>query len=379
MKLKKVPLHEYHRTHANLVDFHGYEMPLWYDGIVREHLAVRNSVGIFDISHMGRGLVSGPDTTQFLNFIFTYDVTEININHAWITSMCDERGIIIDDMMVYNIGEEKYFVVFNCLKIDQDRVWVSKQLETFDAKFIYVSDQTAQFAVQGPQAERTIQKITDMKLSKLDWFEGSCTTIAGCKAYISRTGYTGEDGFEIYIWNTSQANPEKALKIWTAILVAGQEFNIMPCGLGARDSTRIEAGFWLEGNECNGSKVTPQELGLKWVVSLKKPTFIGREALLKQYKKGITIKRIGIRMLEKGIPRRDYDILKNGEKIGQVTSGTFSPILNCGIAMGYVPTKYSIEGSIVEVKIRNKFVTGKIVKFPFYDVTQYGRLRRKKL
>lgn len=376
--MTRTHLYDFHKKYAKIINFHEYEMPLWYDGIILEHLAVRNAIGIFDITHMGRGLVTGPDAMKFLNYVFTYDINKIALNNAWITSMCDKDGIVIDDLMIYKLGKKKYFIVFNCAFKVRDCTWLTKQSKAFDAEFKHISDETPQFAVQGPKAEQTMQKMTEANLSKLGWFEGTWTKIAGVDAYISRTGYTGEDGFEIYVWDTPLANPENAIKIWNIILLAGQEFGIKPCGLGARDTTRLEAGFWLEDSECDELKVTPLELGLRWAVSLEKSEFIGRETLLKQDAEGVKKKRIGIRMLERGIPRRGYDIWKTGKKIGQVTSGTFSPILKRGIAMGYVPTKHSAKGSIVEVKIKERFVKGEIVKFPFYDTTRHGRLRKKK-
>ena len=363
--------------HASLIDFHGYEMPLWYEGIGSEHLAVRKSVGVFDVTHMGRGLVLGSEARDFLNHIFTYDVTKIALNQAWVTSMCDEKGIIIDDMMVYHLNEDKYLLVFNCLNRDRDVTWVQEHIKPFDATFISITDQTPHFAVQGPKAQQTMQKIINMDVGTLTWFEGAPAKVGGVDAYVSRTGYTGEDGFEVYLWDIPREHATKAVQVWNAILAAGQEFKIQPCGLGARDTARIEAGFWLEGNECNGLKVTPLELGFKWGISLEKSEFIGRDVLLQQVAEGVKRKRVNIRMLEGGIPRVGYDIYKAEERIGQVTSGTFSPILSCGIAMGYVPTEHTKIESVIEVKVREKLIKGTLVKVPFYDPEQYGRLRRR--
>jgi aminomethyltransferase len=368
-------LYKFHKEYAKTTDFHGYEMPLWYEGIISEHLAVRNAVGIFDITHMGRGIITGPEASKFSNHIFTYDVAKIARSRAWITSMCDEKGVIIDDMMVYRLSKEKYFIVFNCGYKEKNRIWISKQSKDFDIQVKYISEETPQFALQGPEAANTLQKITCTNVSELDWFECTWDKIDDIDVFISRTGYTGEDGFEIYVWNTPISKTEKASKIWRSILYAGEEYGIKPCGLGARDTTRLEAGFWLEDNECDELNVTPLELGLKWAVSLEKRSFIGKGALLKQLIDGINRKRVGIRMLEKGIPRKGNQVYVGSNKIGQVTSGTFSPILKSGIAMAYIPPENSGKGSKISVKIRDKLVNGEIVKFPFYDRNCFGRLR----
>jgi aminomethyltransferase len=232
------------------------------------------------------------------------------------------------------------------------------------------------FAVQGPNAQKTLQKIADFDLSKIERFKCGWTKLASAESFVSRTGYTGEDGFEVFVWNSSLENPANAVKVWRAILQAGEELGIEPCGLGARDTLRLEAGMCLYGNDIDET-TTPLEAGLGFVVKLKKDAFVGKDALNKQKAEGIKRKRVGLILLEKGIPRPGHEVWKNSEKIGYITSGTFSPVLERGIAMAYVSIQHTTEGNAVEVKIRDKLTEAQVVKFPFYDTTKYGYARQK--
>ena len=351
-------------------------MPLWYKGIIPEHLAVRNSVGIFDISHMGRVIITGVDSERLLNYVITNDVSVLSPNSAQYSVMCNENGGIIDDFVVYRLETEKFLIVFNASNREKDYNWLTKNIEGFDVKIEEVSDDVAMFAVQGPRAEKTLQKISAGDLSKIGRFKGGHSCLAGVEVFLSRTGYTGEDGFEVFVWNAALSKPEKAVKLWNAILDAGKTFGIEPCGLGARDTLRLEAGMSLYGNDID-ENTTPLEARLSFVLKFQKSNFMGKYALLEQKNEGIKRRRVGIRMIESGIPRPGFEIYDDkGEKMGCMTSGTFSPLLKCGIGMAYVKVSQAQKGNTVHVKIRKKLVKGKIVSFPFYDTEKYGYTRK---
>lgn len=375
-KTRKVQLHEVHKKGAKLIVFAGFEMPLWYKGIVPEHLAVRNSVGIFDVSHMGRILITGADSEKFLNYVITNDVSKLLPASAQYSVMCNERGGIIDDFVVYRLTLDKFMFISNAANREKDYNWLIENSKGFNVKVKEVSDDVAMFAVQGPNAEETLQKISSEDLSKIERFKCASAILADVKVFLSRTGYTGEDGFEVFVWNAPLTKPDNAIKVWNAILKAGETFGIEPCGLGARDTLRLEAGLCLYGNDID-ENTTPLEAGLGFVVKLQKENFIGRGALLKQKMEGIKRRRVGIRMIEGGVLRQNYEIYTNeGEKIGQLTSGTFSPLLKCGIGMAYLPTPHAQEGNIVNVKIRDKLSKAEVASFPFYDIDKYGYKRK---
>jgi aminomethyltransferase len=354
--------------------FAGFEMPLWYKGISEEHMAVRNNVGIFDITHMGRAIISGEEAESFLNYVTTNDVTALMPMSAQYSIMCNENGGIIDDCVLCRSEKERFLITYNASNRDKDFSWLLKNSKKFKVKVEDVSDNIAMFAVQGPKAEETLQKISSRNLSEIERFHCGYTKLSGIDVFLSRTGYTGEDGFEIYVLNTPLTKPENAVKLWHAILEAGAEYGIEPCGLGARDTLRLEAGMCLYGNDID-ENITPLEAGLGFVVKLQKTDFIGKGALNRQKEEGIKRKRVAIRMLEQGVPRQNYEVYREGQKIGHVTSGTFSPLLKCGIAAAYVLKEYANENEKITVKIREKFVKGEITKFPFYDPSKYGYKR----
>ena len=373
--LKRTHLYEFHSKNANMASFAGFEMPMWYKGIIPEHMAVRNSVGIFDITHMGRALINGPEAETLLNHVTTNNVSTLTSLSAHYSTMCNEKGGIKDDFVLSRLNPDEFLIVYNANNREKDYEWLLKQTGDHDAKVANVSDNVAMFAVQGPKAEKTLQKVSKEDLSGIGRFQCSWTEIAGVRCFISRTGYTGEDGFELFVWDAPLSNPDNAVKAWNIILKTGREDRIEPCGLGARDTLRLEAGMCLYGNDID-ENTSPLEARLNFVVKLEKGDFIGREALVRQKEEGIKRKRVGIRMLERGIPRAEYEVCKNNEKIGYVTSGTFSPILECGIAMAYVSTDHATTGETVTVKIRDKLVNGEIVGFPFYNPTKYGSRRK---
>jgi len=375
-KTRKTQLYGVHEQTAKLTVFAGFEMPLWYKGVTLEHLAVRNSVGIFDISHMGRITITGPDSERFLNYVITNDVSRLSPNGAQYSVMCNEKGGIIDDFVVYRLEEEKFMMVSNATNREKDYNWLIRNSEAFNVKIEEISDSVAMFAVQGPNAEKTLQKISTEDLSKIERFKCGSTSLANVEVFVSRTGYTGEDGFEVFVWSASLTKPDNAVKLWNVILEVGKTFGIEPCGLGARDTLRLEAGMCLYGNDID-ENTNPLEAALSFVVKLQKDNFIGKEALLKQKNEGIKRKRVGIQITDQGIPRPSFEIYNNdGEKIGHITSGTFSPMLKCGIGMAYIQISQAQEGNIVNVKIRDKLARGKVVPFPFYDAEKYGYRRK---
>jgi len=363
---KKTHLYNFHKQNAKMTLFAGFEMPLWYKGIIPEHLAVRNSVGIFDITHMGRAIITGPEAEKFLNYVSTNDVSKLTPLSAQYSTLCNEKGGIKDDFVVSRLEKDRFLMVYNASNRAKDYEWLTLHAKKFDVKVEDVSDSIAMFAVQGPKAEETLHKISTEGLSQIGRFKCGWTKLADIEVFLSRTGYTGEDGFEIFVWDSPVSNPEKAVKVWNSILEAGKESDIQPCGLGARDTLRLEAGMCLYGNDIN-EDTTPLEARISFVVKFDKESFIGKEALLKQKEEGLKRRRVGIKMLERGIPRKGYGIYKNGEKIGEVTSGTFSPFLEAGIGMGYVKIEYDNESEEVTVDIRGKRLRAEIIKLPFYQ------------
>jgi aminomethyltransferase len=373
--LKKTHLYEFHRQHAKMEPFAGFEMPLWYKDIKPEHLAVRNGVGIFDVTHMGRSLIVGSDAEKFLNYVITNNIANLTPLNAQYSVMCNEHGGIKDDFVVAKLEPEKFLMTYNAANREKDYRWLVQNATRFNVKIQDISDNIALFAVQGPKAERTLQEISSENLSRIERFKCGWTQLTDVNAFVSRTGYTGEDGFEIYIWDTPLEKPENAVKVWNAVLQAGEEFGIEPCGLGARDTLRLEAGMCLYGNDID-EDTTPLEALLSFVVKFEKGDFMGKDSLLKQKREGAKKKRVGIRMLEPGVPRQHYEIFKDNAKVGVITSGTFSPLLEYGIAMAYVTSENANAGNKVKVKIREKMVDGETVKFPFYDSTRYGYARK---
>lgn len=372
---RRTHLYDFHNEKAKMTLFAGFEMPMWYKGIIPEHMAVRNTVGIFDITHMGRAVITGPEADAFLNYVTTNDVSSLTPLSAHYSTMCNAKGGIKDDFVLSRLKPEKFLMVYNATNREKDFEWLLKQSRDYNAKVEDASDNIAMFAVQGPKAEQTLQKVSAEDLSRIGRFRCGWTEIAGLRCFISRTGYTGEDGFELFVWNAPLSNPDSAVKVWNTISEAGQEADIEPCGLGARDTLRLEAGMCLYGNDID-ENTSPLEARLSFVVKFEKGDFIGKDAMLRQKEEGMRRKRVGIRMLKRGIPRPDYEVWKNDEKIGHVTSGTFSPILKCGIAIAYVSTEHAKTGETVAVKIRNRLVDGEIVRFPFYDPKKYGYRRK---
>jgi aminomethyltransferase len=343
---------------AKMVPFAGYNMPVSYTGLNEEHHIVRNGVGVFDVSHMGEFILTGPDALDLIQRVTSNDASTLTDGKAQYSCLPNDKGGIVDDLLVYRIAENHYMLVVNASNIEKDWNWISMH-NTKGVKMKNISDETSLLAIQGPKATETLQKLTDVSLSEIPYYSFRIGKFAGIENItISNTGYTGAGGFEIYFPN------EHAEKIWDVIFKAGEENGIRAIGLGARDTLRLEMGFCLYGNDIDDT-TSPLEAGLGWITKFTKE-FTNSKALAEQKEKGVTKKLVGFEMIERGIPRHDYEITDSeGNVIGRVTSGTQSPTLQKGIGMGYVPVSLSKPDSEIFVKIRDKAVKAKVVKIPF--------------
>ena len=357
---KKTALFEKHvALGAKMVPFAGFDMPVQYSGVTDEHFAVREKVGIFDVSHMGQFFVEGPAAKDLLQYVTTNNVETLEDGKAQYTCLPNGNGGIVDDLIVYKMNDEKYFVVVNASNIEKDWNHISKYNEKFGAKMTNSSDEMSLLAIQGPKAVETLQKLTETNLSEIPYYHFTVGKIAGIDdVIISNTGYTGSGGFEIYFKN------EDAEKLWDSIIAAGEEFGIIPCGLASRDTLRLEKGFCLYGNDIDDT-TSPLEAGLGWITKFDKD-FVDKERFAQQKADGITRKLVGFEMQERAIPRHDYLVVDvAGNEIGKVTSGTMSPLKNVGIGLAYVAKDHFKIDSEIYIQIRNKNVLAKVVKLPF--------------
>lgn len=357
---KKTALFDKHVSlGAKMVPFAGFEMPVQYSGVNEEHFAVREKVGIFDVSHMGQFFVEGPSAKDLLQYVTTNNVDALEDGKAQYSCLPNGNGGIVDDLIIYKMEDEKYFVVVNASNIEKDWNHISKYNEKFGAKLTNASDEMSLIAIQGPKATETLQKLTDTQLSDIPYYHFTVGTVAGVSdVIISNTGYTGSGGFEVYFKN------ESAEKIWDSLTQAGDEFGLIPCGLASRDTLRLEKGFCLYGNDIDDT-TSPLEAGLGWITKFDKD-FVDKEFLAKQKEEGVTRKLVGFEMQERAIPRHDYLVVDaDGNQIGKVTSGTMSPMKSVGIGMAYVAKPHFKTGSEIFIQIRNKNVPAKVVKLPF--------------
>ncbi|MBN2422710.1 glycine cleavage system aminomethyltransferase GcvT [Candidatus Woesearchaeota archaeon] len=361
--LKKTPLYEEHlKLNANMVEFGGWDMPVQYSNVIDEHTATRTNAGLFDICHMGEIEITGPNSKEFIQKLITNDVEKLVSGKALYSTICNFNGGIIDDCFVYRFNKDKFMIVVNASNIEKDFNWMNKIKTDEEIEIKNSSDKTAKIDLQGPFSEKILQKLTEFDLKNLNRFRFVEDKINNIPVIISRTGYTGEDGFEIY------AGTEDAVKLWNLLLEAGKEHGIKPIGLGARDTLRLECCYSLYGNDIDET-TTPLEAGLGWQVSFNK-NFIGKTALEKKKQEGLKRKIICFEMTERCVPRHNHEILKNGKKTGHVTSGTFSPTSKKGLGMGYVTTENAMTGNEVEIKIRDRLYKAKIMKRPFYEFRQ---------
>ena len=343
---------------AKMVEFAGYEMPIQYSSIIAEHKAVRNSVGVFDVSHMGEIFITGKKALEFVQLITINDASKLVPGKVQYSAMCYEDGGIVDDLLVYNLAVNEYLLVVNASNIDKDFNWMNEN-NNFDVEINNLSDEYSLLAVQGPNSKRVIEKLFGEEMD-LEYYHFKKVNIAGVDMLISRTGYTGELGYELYF----TGNEETAGKIWDTIFEAGKEFDIQPVGLAARDSLRLEMCYCLYGNDIDQT-TNPIEAGLGWITKLNKEEFIGRDSIKKIKEEGITRKLVAMTSDEKTFPRHGYDITVNENKIGTITSGTVSPVLEKPIALGYVNKEFTPEGTKVNFLIRGKEVPALVVKSPF--------------
>jgi len=359
--MKHTAFYEIHKElGAKMVSFAGYEMPIEYAGITSEHMAVRNNVGVFDVSHMGEFWVKGPKALDFVQKVTSNDASVLTVGKAQYSCFPNGKGGIVDDLLVYRYEDEKYLLVVNAANIEKDWEWCTSN-NTMGAELENASDSISQLAIQGPNAVKVLQKLTDVNLSEVPYYSFVTGAFAGAEnVIISNTGYTGAGGFELYMYN------DDAVKIWKAIFEAGKEEGIVAVGLGARDTLRLEMGFCLYGNDIDDT-TSPIEAGLGWITKfVDHKDFIDKEYLLKQKEEGVSRRLRGFILEARGIPRHGYEIVnENDELIGEVTSGAMSPILKQGIGLGYVKTGYTKFGSEIYIKIRNKKLKAKIVKLPF--------------
>lgn len=361
--IKQTPLYQEHvELGAKIVDFGGWAMPVQYSGIIEEHNAVRNQAGLFDVSHMGEILIKGSNSLDFLQRLVTNNVAKMIVGQCQYNLMCYPSGGVVDDLLIYKFDENNYLLVVNAGNKDKDYSWILAQRKEWGMSDVEIedqSDQTGQIALQGPHSEEILASLTDVQLEELRYYQFTKGKVAGIEALISRTGYTGEDGFEIYV------AAEKTRELWQKVLAAGKSSGLIPAGLGARDTLRFEAKMPLYGHELNAER-TPIEAGLGMFVSLDKGEFNGREVIAEQKASGAKHKLVGFRMIERGVARAGYVLAKDGRVIGEVTTGSFSPTLKANLGLGYVLKEEANPGNEINVIIRDKGVKAEIIPTPFY-------------
>lgn len=357
---QRTPLYEVYANYGGkIVEFAGWEMPVQYSNIIEEHHTVRKEAGLFDVSHMGEVLVTGTEAEAFLDYLVTNNVKKMNESQVIYTVMCYPHGGVVDDLLVYKYSTEKYILVINASNVAKDFAWIVENGKNFDVELVNISDRMSQLALQGPKAQEILQRLAPYDLATLKFFYFAEIEVAGRPVLVSRTGYTGEDGFEIY------GRPEDAVDLWNTILETGKDLGVKPIGLGARDTLRFEAVLPLYGHEIS-ELITPLEAGLKFFVKLDKEKFIGKEALVKQLEEGLPRKLVGFEMIDRGVPRAEYAVGKAGETIGHVTTGSYSPTLDRNIGLALVKTQYSEIGTEIDIMRGQKALKAKVIPLPFY-------------
>jgi aminomethyltransferase len=364
LELKKTALNDVHRQlGGRMVEFGGWDMPVQYPaGTVSEHLRTRKHAGLFDVSHMGEIDVRGPDAISFVNRLVSNDASKLVDGQAQYSALTTPEGTVIDDLLVYRFAEDHLLLVVNAGTTDKDWDWISSHHETENVQLRNASAEFCQIALQGPDALSILQQITTVPLDEIKYYHFTEDKVDDVPAIISRTGYTGEDGFEVY------AAPDKAEHLWNKILEVGkygEEYGVMPCGLAARNTLRLEAGMALYGHEIDET-TTLLEANLGWICKLNKGEFIGRERLQKQKEEGIKRKLIGFEVADRGIARDGQEVVMDGHRVGQVTSGSPAPFLKKNIGMAYVPVEFANEGRAIEIDVRGRMVLAQIVPLPFY-------------
>lgn len=358
--LKKTPLHAAHlELGAKMVPFAGFEMPVQYPtGIRREHEAVRSAAGLFDVSHMGEFRVEGADAVPFVSHVTSNDPAALALGQVQYSVFCRPDGGIVDDLLVYRLGEAEYRLVVNGANISKDWAHLQGLVGEFDVKLVDESDEVGLVALQGPAAEEILQPLVDVDLSAIGFYWFETGRVADVSGVISRTGYTGEAGFELYV------PAARTAEVWQRLLAGGADRGLLPAGLGSRDSLRLEVGYALYGNDIDDA-TSPLEAGLGWLVKLKKESFVGRDALVAQKEVGLTRRLTGFKLVDRGFPRPGYDVVYEGEVAGPVRSGTLSPSLGYGIGTVYLPPDAE-PGAPVSVRIRDRDIAGEVTRMPFY-------------
>ncbi len=358
--MKKTRFYDCHKAlGARMIEFFGWEMPVEYGGIIQEHLAVRTRAGLFDVSHMGEIIVQGQDAQAFVQRLTPNDSSRLAINQVQYSALTTSQGTFVDDLLVYRLAADRFFLVVNAANSDKDFAWIVGHQERFSVELVNASEAYSQLALQGPAAENILQPLTDIRLAQIRPFWAAPGKVAGLECLVSRTGYTGEDGFEIYT-----TSPEPRI-LWDEIMARGKGEGLLPVGLGARDTLRLEAKLMLYGNDINDT-TTVLEADLNWIVKFNKGDFLGKEALERQLAEGIRRKLTGFELLDRGIPRPHYPVYAGGEVVGRVTSGTFSPFLKKSIGLAYLPMELTAVGAEIEIAIRDKRARAKVVATPFY-------------
>jgi aminomethyltransferase len=361
VELKKTPLHGRHRAaNARMVPFAGWDMPLEYSGITNEHLAVRTRAGLFDVSHMGQIEIAGKNAVAAVQRISCNDASALDVGQVQYSGLLTPEGTFVDDVLVYRMAPNHFMLVANASNVKKDYAWIAEQIKAVgDAAAIDASSRYALIALQGPAAQDVLQPLTGLDLSELRYYRFGHGEVAAGRATISRTGYTGEDGFEIFV------PPNVADRVWQALLESGRSADVIPCGLGARDTLRLEAAMRLWGNDIDET-TTAVEAGMGWIVGWSKPDFIGRDRLREQKEGGLARKLVGFEMLDRGIARHGYAVLSGGRPAGVVTSGTQTPFLKKAIGMAYVPVDMASAGTEITIDIRGRASQARVVPLPFY-------------
>jgi aminomethyltransferase len=359
--LRKTPLNARHRaSKARMVPFAGWDMPVEYSGVSNEHLAVRTRAGVFDVSHMGEIEIAGKDAVAAVQHISSNDASRLAVGQAHYAALTTPDGTFVDDMLVYRMAPSHFMLVVNASNIEKDYNWIAAQIKTVgEAACVDSSSRYALIAIQGPAAREVLQPLTGVDLNEMKYYWFANGEVASALATVSRTGYTGEDGFEVF------CRPNQADQVWQALLEAGRTADVIPCGLAARDTLRLEAAMRLYGNDIDET-TSVLEADLGWTIGWKKPAFIGHERLRQQKEQGVTRKLVGFEMVDRGIARHGYPVVRDGQQIGVVTSGTQTPFVKKAIGMAYVPTDLTVPGTELEIDVRGRPSKAKVVPLPFY-------------
>jgi aminomethyltransferase len=358
--LKQTPLNARHRAlGARMVPFAGWDMPVEYSGLSQEHLAVRTRAGLFDVTHMGQVELAGKEALAAVQWISSNDASRLKIGQAHYAGLTTPAGTFVDDMLVYRLADDHFLLVINASNVDKDVAWIVEHTRRFDVAALDTSARYALIALQGPVARQVMQRLSNVDLAGIKYYWFAHGEIAGVRGTLSRTGYTGEDGYEVFV------PPQQAVKVWDAILEAGRDEDVIPAGLGARDTLRLEAAMRLYGNDIDDT-TTVLDADLEWIVGWNKGDFLGRQALADQKARGLATRIVGFEMVDRAIARHGYPVVAGGERVGRVTSGTQTPFLKKAIGMAYVPVALTAPGTDIDIEVRGRLARATVVPLPFY-------------